>query len=202
MDIAEFVDSKVWWPEKQSKKMTEEEVGIIQKEIAKFPNCRMLQIGTNYGWTVWNLLKQLDHVGGSIDTIDYAHVKKAKQLKRTMSWINHVKSVLAKHDLNGMVRYFTEGSNHFFQNNRGRTYHVVFIDGDHSYKQSHRDLMNSVKALCPGGVIIMHDIRASRYLGKNSCHRTFQEFQDERFTKTLIDTKYKLGVLRNCEEWI
>ncbi len=197
MDIAKFVDSKVWWPEKQSKKMTDEEIGIIQNEIIKFPKCRMLQIGTNFGWTVWNVLKQLDQVGGSIDTIDYAHAT-TKMLARTMKWVNHVKSVLNKYDLNGMVRYFTEGSNHFFQE-CDTTYHVVFIDGDHSWKQSRRDLLNSIDVLCPGGVILMHDIRHSRYLGKKSCLRTFQEFENPNFTKTVIDTKYKLGVIRSIE---
>ncbi len=196
MNIAQFVDSKVWWPEKQGKKMSEEEINIIQEEILKFPKCRMLQIGTNFGWTVWNVLKQLDKVGGSIDTVDYAYAK-AKQLKRTMKWVNHVKSVLQTYDLNGMVRYFTEGSNHFFQNECDTTYHVVFIDGDHSHKQSKRDLMNSINVLCPSGVIVMHDIRKSKYLGKKSCLRTFQEFEDPKFTKTLIKTKYRLGVLRS-----
>jgi len=196
MDIVKFVDSKVWWPENQGYKMDDAEIRAMQDEIIKIPNCRMLQIGTNYGWTVFNVLKQLDAVGGAIDTIDFMYPKKAKQLKRTMKWISHFRSVLKTYNLNGMIRYYVEGSDHFFKHSCDTYYDVIFIDGDHSFKQSNRDLMNSIKVLRDKGVIFIHDVRKSRYLGKKSCLKTFNEFQDDRFTKTLLDTKYKLGVLK------
>lgn len=35
---------------------------------------------------------------------------------------------------------------------------LIFIDGDHTYAQCARDLVNAWKHLTPGGVIVMHDI--------------------------------------------
>jgi len=35
---------------------------------------------------------------------------------------------------------------------------IIFIDGDHGYKQVVRDLDNSLKHLADGGLIVMHDV--------------------------------------------
>ncbi len=196
MDLNKFLKSKVWWPEGQGHKIEDEELVIIQKEILKFPKCRMLQIGTNYGWTMWNVLKQLNQVHGSIDTIDLAKARKPKLSSRTDKWINHVSSVLENHDLGGLIRYFINGSNDFFEHHCDTTYHIIFIDGDHARKQSETDLKNSVEVLRERGTIFMHDMRNSVYLTKKNCYKTFKEFEHPQFTKTLINTKYGLGILR------
>ena len=41
-------------------------------------------------------------------------------------------------------------------------YDLIFIDGDHSYKQSLKDVENSLCRLSENGVIIMHDVNPSR----------------------------------------
>jgi len=44
---------------------------------------------------------------------------------------------------------------------------IVFVDGLHECGQAHRDVMNALKVLNKGGVIVMHD-----------CHPTNEEMQD------------------------
>jgi SAM-dependent methyltransferase len=39
----------------------------------------------------------------------------------------------------------------------GGHFDVIFIDGDHRFEQSLRDVENSLKILAPGGVILVHD---------------------------------------------
>lgn len=45
----------------------------------------------------------------------------------------------------------------FFENYRGGHFDLVFIDGLHSYEQVHRDFLNSLAILNPGGVIVIDD---------------------------------------------
>ena len=47
-------------------------------------------------------------------------------------------------------------SDEFFAKNT-KKFDLIFIDGDHSYEQSKRDLANSIKALATDGFIVMHD---------------------------------------------
>lgn len=37
------------------------------------------------------------------------------------------------------------------------TYDIIFIDGDHSYEQSLKDVLNALEVLNEGGVIVCHD---------------------------------------------
>jgi len=47
-------------------------------------------------------------------------------------------------------------SDEFFAKNK-RKFDIIFIDGDHSYKQSRKDFVNAMNCLRKGGVIVMHD---------------------------------------------
>lgn len=47
-------------------------------------------------------------------------------------------------------------SDAFFEGNRDR-YDIIFIDGLHLAEQVLRDILNSLKVLNPGGVILLHD---------------------------------------------
>jgi hypothetical protein len=50
-----------------------------------------------------------------------------------------------------------ETSDEFFAKNN-RYFDVVFIDGLHTYEQVHRDVVNSIRFLKPGGFIALHDM--------------------------------------------
>lgn len=50
-----------------------------------------------------------------------------------------------------------EYSDNFFSNNN-KLFDVIFIDGLHIYDQVHRDVVNSIKFLKPGGWVAIHDM--------------------------------------------
>lgn len=57
--------------------------------------------------------------------------------------------------------YFSIGSDQFFERHAAQVLaggaDVVFIDGLHTYEQTHRDIHNALTHLAPGGVILVHD---------------------------------------------
>ena len=57
------------------------------------------------------------------------------------------------------VIFFKETTDNFFANN-SRKYDCIFIDADYSYEGVKRDHENAVKALSPGGVLVLHDINS------------------------------------------
>ena len=48
-------------------------------------------------------------------------------------------------------------SDAFFQTNVDR-FHVIYIDGLHTYEQVHKDVANALRCLNPGGWVILHDL--------------------------------------------
>jgi hypothetical protein len=66
-----------------------------------------------------------------------------------------------KNPANFNSEYFEETSDDFFDNRadllRANRPEIVFIDGLHTYEQSLRDVLNSLKFLAEGGFILMHD---------------------------------------------
>lgn len=48
-------------------------------------------------------------------------------------------------------------SDDFFFVYKGPNFDVIFVDGDHSYKQVKEDVVNALSFLNPGGFVIMHD---------------------------------------------
>jgi len=53
-------------------------------------------------------------------------------------------------------------SDEFFKRNSVK-FDLIFVDGDHSHKQSQKDVENALNCLAPNGVIVMHDVNPSRY---------------------------------------
>ena len=51
---------------------------------------------------------------------------------------------------------FVMTSDQFFDQNK-ETFDIIFIDGLHENKQAYRDIINSLKYLNDGGVIVVHD---------------------------------------------
>ncbi len=49
-------------------------------------------------------------------------------------------------------------SDAFFAANPDARFDVIFIDGDHHYRQVRRDLVNALARVAPGGWIAMHDM--------------------------------------------
>lgn len=55
-------------------------------------------------------------------------------------------------------------SDDYFRRHPGERFHVVFIDGLHTYEQVRRDVVNSLKALEPGGWIALHDLHPRTWI--------------------------------------
>ena len=59
---------------------------------------------------------------------------------------------------NLFAKFHETTSDRFFaEHDASRRFDVVFIDGLHTYGQAFTDVENSLKVLCDGGVILMHD---------------------------------------------
>ena len=58
-------------------------------------------------------------------------------------------------------------SDAFFAANTQR-FDLVFIDGLHTYDQVHRDVANALKAVNPGGHIVMHDMLPGNWVEQNN----------------------------------
>ena len=86
-------------------------------------------------------------------------------------------------------------SDKFFESNN-EYFDLVFIDGLHEYNQCKRDLLNSIKFLNPGGLIIFHDFIPKNYL----------ESAMPRKSQTWTGDVWKLGVQltfsKNCKFYI
>jgi hypothetical protein len=54
-------------------------------------------------------------------------------------------------------RFWPMRSDEFFAAYDGSPPNVIFIDGDHSYKQAKRDFENALEVLAPAGSIFLHD---------------------------------------------
>jgi len=48
-------------------------------------------------------------------------------------------------------------SDEFFESHISQKYDIVFVDGLHLFEQAHRDIINSLKHLNDGGIIVAHD---------------------------------------------
>jgi SAM-dependent methyltransferase len=71
--------------------------------------------------------------------------------KRKVEWV-------LKNPRNLFARYCECPSDDFFASaGPADQFDVVFVDGLHTFRQSLRDVLNSMAHLTPGGVIVMHD---------------------------------------------
>src|SRR6266542_1178180 len=52
---------------------------------------------------------------------------------------------------------FPVESDEFFASHIKQKYDIVFVDGLHIFEQAYRDIVNSLKWLNPGGIIVVHD---------------------------------------------
>lgn len=68
-----------------------------------------------------------------------------------------------------------------------KIFDLIFIDGDHTYEQSKKDVMNAIKALNEGGIIVMHDCRP-RVLEDEFNEKSGQVW------KTIVDLRKMPGI--------
>jgi len=98
---------------------------------------------------------------------------------------------------NDKINTYHECTSDDFFNSRKKNerYHVVFVDGLHTYPQSYKDVENSLKYLHPNGVIVMHDCMPPNRAAaqrSNDVAKTMPEFNNVwngDVWKTVVDLK-------------
>lgn len=171
--------------------MDKVEIEIIKGRIRKYPKCRMLQIGNGEGVVSHHCMPLIKKMKGVFDTVDIdvspGHGTWGNPKERNDFF------ALALEDgiYDKVVRFYREGSDKFFKRTK-RKYDVIFIDGDHEYAQSKRDLTNSIRRLREGGVIFVHDIKKTvQGLGpEENVRRTYNEFSLAGWRKQVLDTTH------------
>lgn len=182
--------------------MSEQERKILLTFIRDSGGQNFLSIGTYNGYSILRIKEQIPFL--EIDSVDFipeekpddflvspfgGSLTKKGNLRRHESLMGHIK----KHKIKG-INLFINGSDAFFEQNK-KKYGVVFIDGDHGYAQSQRDLRNSLEVVEEGGFILMHDIKDGvGFMPDRSmtCARAFDEYSG---VKKLIRTINNLGII-------
>ena len=85
-----------------------------------------------------------------------------------------------------------QGSNDFFNDNTNN-FDLIIIDGDRSYAQVKKDLVNSLKCLTKSGLIILHDYRMS------DVHRAVDEVDRKKYNVGHRHTVHHLGLISKKE---
>lgn len=97
------------------------------------------------------------------------------------------------------------GSDEFFGSN-AQTFDIVFIDGLHHSDQVYRDIMNSMRFLNGGGVVVLHDIlpvredqqrrEPSPLAWNGDCWKAFLKYKYESpYLCYVIDRDWGCGVI-------
>lgn len=110
---------------------------IINKLIAENHLRRYLEIGVSNPWT--NFLEIKCPSKTSVDPCIQCEFFDAATIDMFRPHITHQMT-----------------SDEFFAQNHD-TFDIVFIDGDHSYEQSLRDLNNALRVIPVGGFVVLHD---------------------------------------------
>ena len=116
-----------------------ERVAVVAAELARRRPAHFLEIGVGSG-VVFLHVRAERKVG----------VDPAPRIPR-WKWVLHP---------NALIRgsFFRTSSERFFDAlEPERTFDVIFIDGDHSFAQSHRDVERALEHLARDGVILVHD---------------------------------------------
>ena len=114
-------------------------VAIVQAEIDRFPRARYLEIGVKTG-VLFLHVRARRKVG--VDP-----VPAVAAWKRAL----HVNTLLRG-------RLVEASSDSYFAAlPPSESFDVVFVDGDHSYRQVLRDIENALATLAPRGVVLAHD---------------------------------------------
>lgn len=99
-------------------------------------------------------------------------------------------------------------SDEFFENNKEK-FEVVFIDGLHTGEQVYKDIVNSLRCLEQGGVIICHDMSPTSEIMQRvprvakewtgDCWKAFVQLKSEREDLSMftVDTDYGVGVIES-----
>ena len=114
-------------------------VAIVQAEINRFSAARYLEIGVKNG-------------------VLFLHVRARRKIGvDPMPAVPAWKRALHPNTLLRGCLIAATSDAYFARLRPDQRFDVVFVDGDHAYRQSLRDVENALARLTPGGVILVHD---------------------------------------------
>lgn len=106
---------------------------------------------------------------------------------------------------------FKGTSNAFFKQNDEK-FDIIFVDGLHHAEQVYKDIVNSLKALNDGGIIVCHDmlpptkehaaVPRIQQIWNGDCYKAFVQIRTERndLLMRTIDTDWGLGLIQKLNE--
>lgn len=171
-------------------------VGIVAAELSRFERPRYLEIGVNTGVLFLHV-----RAAGKLGVDPIARVPRLKRLA-------HPNTLLRGHLVEATSDEFFSGLD------PEERFDVVFVDGDHRFEQSLRDVENALAHLSEGGVILIHDCdppsaaAASPDPGDSAggpwCGDVFRTIVHLRATRAdlrveTLDTDFGIGVVRRGE---
>lgn len=169
--------------------------------VLMFDNCKMLQIGTAAGTTVFHVAPALREIEGLLVTVDIDKSPGGGTYADPRTRNNAFQKQIQDSEYKDLVTYHRDGSDAFFEQNED-VFDIIFIDGDHRYAQSKRDLDNAMQCLSEHGVIFLHDIldRTQGQSRKNSVARVYDEFSEDGWSKLLHKTNHRLAEIRRSTD--
>lgn len=90
-------------------------------------------------------------------------------------------------------------SDEFFKNNTEK-FDLIFIDGDHSYEQSKKDLQNALNHLSVKGLVAMHDANpmSLKYIALDLCgevYKTVMWAQNEGYDVRTVEEDHGVAIV-------
>jgi predicted O-methyltransferase YrrM len=173
------------------------EIETLKKATLGFEKCQFLQIGTASGVTAFAIIETIKSVGGHLFTVDIDESPGGGTFRDPKTRNNGFWADVQEKELEDAIDYFRNGSDDFFKKNEewDGKFDIIFVDGDHRYEQSKKDLGNAMKAIKPNGIIYLHDVMdRTQGLGRrHTVARVFDEFEKEGWKKKLYNTPFKLA---------
>jgi len=177
-----------------------EEVALIARSFKETRWKNGLEIGVGWGIsTIWfanNLLLRKDLEETFFQTIDKYYLNGEK--KYSMSKMRHENIKKLQEIIPINWDHSGIGSDKWFKDYKGsKKFHIVFIDGNHSYESTKADWLNVERILDEDCIVFFHDL--SRTTQDRAypavARKLFEEISVEKYEKLILNTHYRLGVL-------
>ena len=183
----------------------ESEIKTICDVIEKYNAPRVLEIGTNWGIAAVFMQKAARSTGGTLQCVDTTeNVLEGNCINNLEINASNefIKLIIDKGIDDIEWGFYEQGADMFFEdirkNKKSQKYDIIFVDGDHSYVQSIKDIKNSLEFLDTNGVIFLHDLKESTQglPEHRSVLRAYKELDENNIVKfRMLKTPCKLGMI-------
>ena len=191
-----------------------QEVSLITAALERLEWNSMIELGVGYGISTIsfaNTLKnRIDKNVAVFQTVDFAECSNIDK-KITLARQENIKKLQESIELKNWL-HTDVGIEKWFKEQKIETcqkFNVAFIDGDHSYKSTRRDWNCIEKLLKEDFIVFFHDLthRTQGLTYPKTARRAFEEISIEKYTKLILNTPYRLGVVypknnEDTEKWL